>query len=311
MKKVSIIIPVYNGEKTIDRCLKSLLSQTYDNMEILIINDGSKDETDSILKSYRDKRITYISKENSGAGDTRNYGLDRATGDYIMFLDIDDYIEPHCVQTLVDALEKEDCDVVITNYYIESSKTIEFTLPFKETTTIKDTPDILTKVNLAPWNKIYKAHIFKEKNIRFPLGLKYEDAPVVISALVNSKRIGFVEDHLFHYTIEPTGETFTRNEKIFDIIEICKIIEKIVSPFDYIDKTNLIVKILSYYLKNCRFIKDNSLRNRFTDALFAHLNSLDKDWRKAPYLRETPYYKRFILTNKTLLKLLGNIKNKK
>lgn len=311
MKKVSIIIPVYNGAKTIDRCLSSLLNQTYENMEILIINDGSKDETDSILKTYKDKRITYISKENSGAGDTRNYGLEQATGNYIMFLDIDDYIEPNCVETMVSAIEKDDCDVVITNYYIESSTTIEFTLPFTEITSIEETPEILTKVNLAPWNKIYKAYLFKDKGIRFPLGLKYEDAPVVISALVKSKKIGFVADYLFHYTIEPTGETFTRNEKIFDIIEICKLIEDIVKPYPYIDKTDLIVKILSYYLKSCRFIKDAALRDRFIDAIFEYLDEIDKNWRRTPYLMKITFHKRIILTNKTLLKFIGNQKNKK
>lgn len=308
MKKVSIIIPVYNGEKTIQRCLKSLFEQTYKNMEILIINDGSKDGSDAILKSVKDERVTYIVKENSGAGDTRNYGLERATGDYIMFLDIDDYIEPHCVETLVNAMEKDECDVAVTNYYIESNRTIEFTLPFHEPTTIKETPEILTKVNLAPWNKIYRAYLFKEKGIRFPLGLKYEDAPVVISALVNAKKIGFVDDYLFHYTIEPTGETFTRNEKIFDIIEICKLIDEIVSPYDYIDKTDLIVKILTYYLKNSRFIKDVDLRERFVKALFQYLDGLDKNWRKSPYLKETNLLKRFVLTHRTLLKMLSKKK---
>ncbi len=311
MKKVSIIIPVYNGAKTIDRCLSSLLNQTYENMEILIINDGSKDETDSLLKTYKDKRITYISKENTGAGDTRNYGLERASGDYIMFLDIDDYIEPNCVETLVNALEKDDCDVVITNYYIESSSRIEYTLPPFKTTSIKETPEILTTVNLGPCNKIFKAYLFKEKGIRYPLGLKYEDAPVVINALVIAEKIGFVKDYLYHYIIEPTGETFTRNEKLFDIFKICNLIKKIVEPYDYINKTDLITKILSYYLKTSRYIKDKNLRERFIDAIFEYLDKIDKNWKKAPYLMTIAFYKRIVLTNKTLLKFIGNKKNKK
>ena len=101
MNKVSIIIPVYNSEKYISKCLDSVLNQTYKNIEILVINDGSKDNSIDILREYekKDDRIVVIDKENEGVAKTRNQGIKKATGDYIMFIDNDDFIDEDYVET--------------------------------------------------------------------------------------------------------------------------------------------------------------------------------------------------------------------
>lgn len=308
MKKVSIIVPIYNAEKTIKRCVDSLVGQSYQNLEIVLLNDGSKDQTDKIIKTYSDNRIKYISKKNTGIGSTRNLGIDSSTGDYIMFVDSDDYVELECVKKLVNKLEMDDCDLVISDYYIESSHTIEVHIPLEKTTSLKESPEMITKINLAPWNKLYKRVLFENSN-RFPLNVKYEDAPVVIQALIDSSRIGFMKECLFHYVIEPSGETFTRDERIFDIIKICEMIEEKLDTVEYVNKTDLIVKILSYYLKNARFIKDKNLRDRFIDAVFDHLKEVDRGWRKTLYLKETSFLKRKVVTNKFLLKMLCNFRH--
>lgn len=309
MKKVSFIMPAYNAGKTIKRSLSSLVASTYTNLEIIVLNDGSKDDTAKAIDSIKDKRIIHVDKENTGPGDTRNRGLDMATGDYIMFLDADDYIEKDGIEKLVNFMEKNDCDLVISDYFLESTNTIEMRMPTdKDVTTLKESPEIITKINLAPWNKIYKKELFKNTDNRFAKGLKYEDAPVVIQALRDAKKIGFLHECLFHYVIEPGGETFTRNKRLLEIIDICKIIEQKLEGYDYIDRTSLIVKMLSYYLKNAKYIKDRNLQEELIDAIYAHLDELDPHWRRCEYLKEYKLLKKIALTHKNLLKLSCKMK---
>lgn len=303
MEKVSIIVPIYNAEKWLKRCIDSLVNQTYKNLEIILINDGSKDKSKEIIKSYNDSRIIFIDKENSGVGSTRNLGIDKSSGDYLMFVDSDDYIEPNCVKKLVNKAVKDKCDLVICNYYLETSKTIEIKFNSFKDGSLKENPNIITDINLGPCNKIYHKSLFKNTDNRFIIGLKYEDAPVVVQALRDAKKIGFIDECLMHYVIQKTGETITRDSRIFDIISICAIIEKKLEKCDYIDKTNLMVKILIPYLKNSRFIPNKKLRYEFIDAIYLYLKRIDRKWSKCPYLKQESFLKRMIITHKALIKL--------
>ena len=112
MSKVSIIIPVYNVEKYLDKCLKSVLNQTYKNIEIIVINDGSTDNSLKICKKYKDKRIVLIDKENGGVSSARNKGLELASGKYITFVDSDDWLELDAIENMVSFIEKENVDFV-------------------------------------------------------------------------------------------------------------------------------------------------------------------------------------------------------
>lgn len=309
MKKVSIIVPIYNEEENLKRCIDSLINQTYQELEIILLNDGSTDNTKNIIDSYQDKRIVAIHKKNSGIGDTRNLGIEKSTGDYIMFVDSDDYIELNCVEKLVETIEKDKVDLVISNYFLDTKeKTYEIKFPNLGVTSIKEDPDFLSKINLAPWNKIYHKDLFKKFDNRFPIKIKYEDAPVVVDAILHAKKISFTSDFLFHYVMKKTGETITRDERIFDIITICAMIEKKLKDFKEINKTNLFVKILIPYLKNSRYIPDKNMRNEFIDAIYIYLNRIDKNWRQCSYLNQESKIKRMIITHKPLLKIVNIIK---
>lgn len=304
MKKVSIIVPIYNAEKYLKRCLDSLVNQTYSNIEIILLNDGSTDKTDSIIKSYKDKRIIYVKKENSGIGSTRNKGIELATGDYIMFVDSDDYIALNCVEVLV----KKACegyDLVLSNYYLETTKSkikIEFNESLNDSN-IKTNPDILTLISLAPWNKLYSKEIVGDN--RFVVDTKYEDAPFVVECVCKAHNIGFVKDYLFYYVMQKGGETITRDERIFDILKVCKIINNTMTKYNYQNKTNFIVKMLSYYLKNSRYIPDKKLQKKFLNETYSYLKSIDPKWKKCSYLKKEALIKRIIITNKPLLNLLN------
>lgn len=117
-KKISIIIPVYNGEKFLNRCLDSIIKQTYSDFEIIIVNDGSIDKTQNIIEEYskKDSRIVIINKENSGVSDSRNIGIEKATGDYVTFVDADDWLEINTLEKINELLEKQ-YEVVRYNYF--------------------------------------------------------------------------------------------------------------------------------------------------------------------------------------------------
>ena len=303
--KVSIIVPIYNAEKWIERCIDSILNQTHKNLEIILINDGSKDKSKEIILKYKDERIIFIDKENTGVSATRNLGIEKSSGDYIMFVDSDDYIESNTVETLLKKAVKDKCDLVVCNYFLEISRTLEIKMPLFENCSLKEKPDLVTIINFAPWNKLYHKNLFKKTDNRFVIGLKYEDAPVVIQAIRDAKKIGIVDDCLFHYVMQKTGETITRDKRIFDIISICEIINQKLEECNNVDRINLTVKILMPYLKNSRYLEDKSIRNEFIDAVYSYLNKIDKKWRRCKSLNEEPVIKKFILKSKILVKLVG------
>ena len=307
MKKISIIVPIYNEEENLRKCIESLINQTYKELEIILINDGSTDKSKEIIESFKDKRIIAINKKNTGISDTRNIGIGKSTGDYIMFVDSDDYLELNCIGRLIETAEKENSEIVMFNYYLETpSKRIEIKLPKIEARNLKEDKDLLTKIHLGPCTKIFKAELIKDN--LFPLNLKYEDVPFVVEAVIKAGKISFVPNYLYHYVIKKSGETITRDERIFDIITICAIVEKKLKQIDYVNKTNFFVKVLSYYLKNSRYIPNINLRNEFIDAIYIYLKRIDKDWRKCTYLKEESKIKRVIITHKSLLKIVNKLK---
>ena len=307
MKKISIIVPIYNEEENLRKCIESLINQTYKELEIILINDGSTDKSKEIIESFKDKRIIAINKKNTGISDTRNIGIGKSTGDYIMFVDSDDYLELNCIERLIETAEKENSEIVMFNYYLETpSKRIEIKLPKIEARNLKEDKDLLTKIHLGPCTKIFKSELIKDN--LFPLNLKYEDVPFVVEAVIKAGKISFIPDYLYHYVIKKSGETITRDERIFDIITICAIVEKKLEQINYVNKTNFFVKVLSYYLKNSRYIPNINLRNEFIDAVYIYLKRIDKDWRKCTYLKQESKIKRVIITHKSLLKIVNKLK---
>ncbi len=310
--KVSIIVPIYNAFDYIQICVDSLIKQTYQNLEIILLNDGSTDNTDSKLKKIKDKRIKYVNKSNTGVGDTRNLGIAMATGDYLMFVDSDDYLELDTVEKLVNKAISDKCDLVVMDMMLEIKKPTPLLIPHFEDTNLKETPELLTTINLGPCNKLYHKDLFKDKNNRFMVGLKYEDAPVVVQVLRDAKKIGHIPEALYHYVIKNTGETINRDERVLDIIKICKVINNKLEGYTYLSKTDLMVKILSPYLKNSRFILDKNIRNKLIDEVYNYLKLIDKKWRSCNYLKNNEaYLKRIIITHKFLLKLYVCISNLK
>ena len=223
---ISIIVPAYNAEKHISKCLNSLLSQTKKELEFIIINDGSTDQTEKIIKSFSDKRLIYFKNKNQGIGKTRNFGIEKATGQYIMFLDSDDYLVSTACEVLFTAAQKNSLDLVIADFYKKYPQSLEeIHTPDFAISSLKENPDIITEY-LNPWAKLYNRKMLIDNNIKFVENLKYEDAPFIIKALCTAKKIGKVNECLNYYVIHSNSETTIRDERCFDILKIITILKK-------------------------------------------------------------------------------------
>ena len=211
MVKVSIIVPVYNVEKYLSRCLDSLINQTLFDIEIIIVNDGSPDNSQDIIDKYKkkDKRIISLIKENGGQASARNLGLNYASGEYIGYVDSDDWVRIDMFEKMYNKAKEEESDIVICDFYkayddgniIEEKNMITFENDIKKNY-IMGHP--------CPWNKIYKKGIIT--NEHFPEGMIYEDFasdPLLVSKV---NVVSYVENPLYFYYIR---ENSTMNDKVF------------------------------------------------------------------------------------------------
>lgn len=311
MADISIIVPIYNAEKYLNKCLDSLINQSKEELEFILVNDGSTDSTEEIIKSYKDKRIKYFKNKNQGIGKTRNFGIEKATSKYIMFLDSDDYLEENACEELFNKVSSEKLDLAICDYYklYEDGRKEDEKLPSFENTTLKETPNLLLDINLAPWNKIYSRELITKNNIRFVENLKYEDAPFVAECLDKAKKIGKVDLMLNAYIIHGNSETTVRDERIFDILKIIEMIRNYFLKKEYMTEVinQLIVRIVTNYTIQQRVQKNKKTGMRFIDEAFAYLEKYVPDYKNNKYYKNRSFLKRTIEKNKYLSKIYCQI----
>lgn len=221
MPKVSVVIPVYNAARFLPQCLDSLCSQTYQDMEILCVNDGSTDCSLEILEEYgaKDKRIRIFSKKNEGRGaaSARNLGLEHAEGTYVQFVDSDDFFEPDMVQALVEKAEKVNADVVVcrADCYDEALgktvgefRTIELERrPEKDPFSFRDCPERIFHIGEGiTWNKLYRRSLLEQYDLKYEAIPITDDHYVALLSLVFAERITCVDRVLVHYRMN-TGQS--------------------------------------------------------------------------------------------------------
>lgn len=207
---VSIIVPVYNGEKVIERCIRSLVGQTYENIEIIVLNDGSKDHTMQILNKYEklDSRVRVIDKPNSGVSDTRNQGLQLATGDYVQFVDSDDWLPNDATQQLVAGMQ-QNCEMVICDYnrVVDNNIIVKGHIP--EEGPISRTEFALYMMK-APanyyygvlWNKMFRMDIIRKNELDFPQEIDWcEDLRFNLEYLQYVKQVYVLQKPLYYYVL--------------------------------------------------------------------------------------------------------------
>ncbi len=216
-KLISVIVPVYKVEDYIGKCIESLIAQTYKNIEIILVDDGSPDSSGDICEEYakKDNRIVVLHKENGGLSDARNYGLERAHGELIGFVDSDDYINENMYKILIDTMNKTNADIVISNLEEVAEGDMPSTIvePQKEYTTkvmtniqaqnvYYDRTDLRIAFTVA-WNKLYKREVMGD--IIYPKGYIHEDEFTTFKYLYNAKNIAFVDVPLYYYLRRDSG----------------------------------------------------------------------------------------------------------
>ena len=307
---ISIIVPIYNAEKYLKKCLDSLVNQTKKELEFILINDGSTDKSEEIVKTYKDERIKYFKNKNQGIGKTRNFGIEKSSGKYLMFLDSDDYFSNDACEILYKEAEKEKADLIVFDYYrVEKGNLNEVKIESFNATNIKDDPNLLLKVNLGPCNKIYKTDLIKNNGIKFEESLKYEDTLFVVKAIYNAQKIIKLNRFLHYYMIHEKSETTVRDERVFDILKIVDKIRNYLKNDKSIKETvdKLTVKILTNYTIQQRYQSDKSIAMKFIDDTFNYLKKEIPDYKKNKYYQGRSMAKRTIEKNKNLTKLYCKI----
>lgn len=212
--KLSVIVPVYNSEKYLKRCLTSLVNQTVCDFEIIVVNDGSNDSSLTIINDFvasYPSLIRLINVENGGQGRARNFGLDLSNSDYIGFCDSDDYVSFDMYSKLIDKCESDSADIAICDYYrvVNGSKAIE----------PASYHDNIFSFAGAVWNKVFKANIIND--IRFPEGLWYEDLAFSSKAILNASKISYLKEPLYFYDVSNMSTMRNNNaSKNLDILDV-------------------------------------------------------------------------------------------
>lgn len=235
---ISVIVPVYNVEKYLDRCLDSLVNQTFNSLEIIVINDGTKDNSQSIIEryvnNYPNKIKSYI-KENGGLGDARNYGVKYATGEYLTFLDSDDYVEKDLYENMYRLAKENNSDLVVGDlefFWEDGSRKSFIKSGFNNV--CNDRIKCLFLSPLFAWNKLYKKEIFDKLNCKYPVGLWYEDIPVTLKYISEITNVSHYDKVGYHYTQRKgsiLGSSYS--DKMYDIF---KIFENVIDDFKQREK---------------------------------------------------------------------------
>lgn len=285
MPKVSVIVPVYNVEKYVDRCLKSLVNQTLQEIEIIIVNDGSTDNSKKIIDTYMEKyskKIKYVEKQNGGLSDARNFGLKYATGQYIAFLDSDDYVDVTIYEKMYDKAIKEDCDFVECDFIWKySNKEVE---DYGEVYTNKH--EMLVYARVVAWNKLIKRELLEKTKIQFPKGLRYEDIEFFYKLLPYINKFGFVKEYLIYYVQREDSIVNTQNERTKEIFTILDNVINYYKQHGFYDqyKTELEytysrILLCSSLLRIIK-IKNKNIRKQQLNITWDTLNNTFPKWNK-------------------------------
>ena len=308
--KLSIIVPVYGVEKYIDKCLNSLVKQSLKEIEIIVVNDGTKDNSQKIIdkyvKKYPDKIKSYI-KENGGQGSARNYGLKKASGEYIGYVDSDDFVEKDMYKKLYNKAKENNYDIVVCGNYNVSedyqNKNIDAFINNYNT----DLENIFFG-KMAVWNKIYKRDILIKNKLEFKEKVCYEDLAFTLKAIMNSNTFAFIDEPLYDYLIRE-GSTMN-NSNVQRNLEILDAFNDILSYIQHNKKEEYFSKIeflaidhiyISAIVRVLKAEADDKVKRETINKLIDYMN------KKFPNYKNNKYINTLSKNRKIIYKLI-NIK---
>ena len=291
------MIKVYNVEQYLRRCLNSLVNQTLDEIEIIIVNDGTKDNSESIILEFLDKyptKIIYLKKENGGLSDARNYGIPYARGEYITFLDSDDYVEYDIYEKLYCAASKNSkVKKIVECNFIWSYEKKQIVDRISNYDSLQD---YLVRGRVVAWNKLYNTSWLKSLNIEFPKGLLYEDLEYFMKLVCNLKSIdevAIVDEPLIYYIQRKSAISYSETKRVAHIVKIYENVfnyyKKMGKYCEY--KSELEYKfcrnLLGNFMKKAIKIKDKKIKKEILNLFWEKINTNFPRWRKNPYVNKS------------------------
>ena len=259
-KKISIIVPVYNVEQFLEECVNSLINQTYSNLEILLIDDGSKDKSGKMCDKFakKDKRIKVIHQVNGGLGNARNTGLENATGDYIMFSDSDDFFTLNACEVMLNEIESKKADYVIGNYQNCTEESVLWEKPIFDVKkyknfklSIKDYKNSFYIMNSSVCNKIFRFSFLKKIGVRFEEGIPAEDAVFSTYCFMKSKKVYYISNVMYLYRQRKEASSISMSCSFNYFVGISKAYKHIYENFK---KNNELGFYRYFYAKSMTYI---------------------------------------------------------
>lgn len=287
----SIVVPVYNIENYVDKCVKSIICQKYDKYELIIVDDGSTDNSYTVAKKYEKNNIKVVKKKNGGLSSARNYGLRYTHGDYVWFIDGDDYIENDSIKKLNEEInrQKEKKDIIAFQYYeVKNGKKSRFV----DRISWED-EEYKPLVCASAWSRIYAVDYLKKNNIQFAEGLIYEDLEI-IPYLMATARVSFYKEPLYNYVYRNGSimneKTFKNNrddkfivlERLFQKFEEGGINKKYKNQLTYLAIRHL---IMVYSTEIMKYKKDIYMPR--CNRVLNFLDKMDAEWARNRYLKES------------------------
>lgn len=270
---ISVIVPVYGVEKYLAKCVDSILNQTYKNLELILVDDGSPDKCGEICDEYaqKDNRVKVIHKENGGQGTARNRGLDICTGSYITFLDSDDYMVESCIEKLYSHLIENDLEISACNYsrYAKNGDLISVN-ENRFDDFIVDGIEAQKRIwyaeciNLAPWGKLYKRELWDD--VRFKECRFYEDYATMHYVYTKTKRFGYLHKSLVNYLVRNNSTTRRFNEIKYEVLDIADDTISFAEKKQHDLFPAAICKAVSTYFHICMQMSDNEEYNKRISA---------------------------------------------
>lgn len=282
---VSIIVPIYNVEKYLDKCLKSIQMQTYENIQVILINDGSPDNSQSICEEYckKDNRFILVNKSNRGVSSARNNGLEKAKGTYITFVDSDDFIEPNYVQVLLENLIKNNADLSVCSFYENQSDGKTKQEFFSKNAEIISQEEAIKRC-ITPgkfygflWNKMLRANNLG--NIKFDEAIvKGEDSLFLCEYIFKCKKIIVQDIPLYHYCTDSISAS--RSKFNVKKMSVLKSYQSIIDILKYNNCSKEVVDMqLVQYANQLLSLKTNIILSG-KETYLSQLNLIDKQMRK-------------------------------
>ena len=294
MYKISVIMPVYNVEEYLNECLDSVTQQTLKDIEIICIDDGSTDNSLKILNEYaqKDPRIKIITKKNEGQAIARNIGIKEAQGEYVAFVDSDDFIEPDMFEKLYSKAKDNNLDLAMCKIATYDNQTGEikdnvwyymlgvFRDFEKDIFTHKDTKEFTCNISVTPYNKIYKNSLLKENDILFPEGLIFEDEKFFFDTYLRAKKVSIVDEFLYYYRVNRKGSTvdISKENDYSDIIPISKQIRETFEETGNYEDYKILLINRFIHLQLARFTQTSPKhKEKFFNLLKEDLNEVLSD----------------------------------